>query len=255
MVELAVEARPVAGGWMTWGGKGAFVNKASGLGLDGPVPEGAAEEIVAFFESRGVEPQVELCPYVHPALLAALAEAGFRLREFENVLFRPLLGREDFRQALPFGWPSGLEVRHVDRTDRSAVEEYVRVSTQGFFPDGKEMSEGFRACALKAPRLPHYDSYLAWFDGRPAGAGGCSVRAGLSALFGVSVQGEFQNRGVQQALIAIRLERAAEVGSSGATIVSPPRGATERNAARMGFRMAYTRAVLVRPGPGLERSP
>jgi predicted N-acetyltransferase YhbS len=255
MVELAVDARPVAGGWMTCGGPGDFVNKACGLGLEGPVSAGAAEDIVDFFQSRSVEPQVELCPFVHPSLLAALANAGFQLREFENVLFRPLPGGEDFRQALPQGWPAGLEVTRVDPADARAVEEYVRLSTQGFFSEGREMSEGFRASALKAPRLPHSDSFVARLDGQSIGAGGCASRAGLTALFGTSVLSEFRGRGVQQALIATRLARAVERGSPAATIVSHPRGATERNAARLGFRMAYTRAVLVRPGPALSSSP
>jgi GNAT superfamily N-acetyltransferase len=255
MVELAAEARPVAGGWMTCSGKGAFVNKASGLGLQGGVPHGTVDEVVAFYESRGVEPLVELCPYAHPSLLAALAGAGFRLREFENVLFRPLLGREDFRRALPKGWPSGLHVTRVDPTDTGAVEEYVHLSMEGFFSDGRQMSAGFRASALKAPRLPHYDSFVARLDGRAVGAGGCCLREGLMALFGTSVRPEYQNRGVHQALIATRLERGAEVGSTGATIVSQPNGPTERNATRLGFRLAYPRAILVRPGPGLEPSP
>jgi hypothetical protein len=114
MLELCVEARPVAGGWMTFGGPGAFVNKASGLGLDGPVPEGSAHDIVDFFAARGAEPQVEVCPFVHPSLLAALAANHFQLREFENVLVRPLPKAEDFRRELPKGWPAGLEVTRVD---------------------------------------------------------------------------------------------------------------------------------------------
>ena len=83
MVELADEARPVAGGWLTFGGPGAFVNKACGLGLDGPVTGVVAEEVLSF---RGAEPRVEICPFVHPSLLRVLADAGFELQEFENVL-------------------------------------------------------------------------------------------------------------------------------------------------------------------------
>ena len=117
------------------------------------------------------------------------------------------------------------------------------------------MSVGFRASALKAPQLPHYDSFVARLGGELVGAGGCASRAGLTALFGTSVRSDFRGRGVQQALIAQRLARAVERGSLGATLVSAPQGTTERNAVRLGFRLAYARAILVRPGPGLERSP
>lgn len=175
MVELATEAQPLEDGWMTFGGPGAFVNKACGLGLAGPIAKEAARDLVDFFASRGVEPRVELCPYVHPSLLAALGRAGFQLHEFENVFFRPLGETENFRAALPSGWPEGLQVSCVDATDAEAVEEYVRVSTQGFFPDGKAMSKGFWESAVKAPLLPHTDSFVARLAGQAVGAGGAPL--------------------------------------------------------------------------------
>jgi GNAT superfamily N-acetyltransferase len=255
LVELALEAHPVAGGWMTFGGRGAFLNKACGLGLVGPVPQRAVEELVNFFQSRGVQPQVEVCPYVHPSLLAELASAGFQLREFENVLVRCLEEAEDFRLALRAPWPAGLLIRRVDRGDAGAVEEYVRLSTHGFFPAGKAMSEGFLRATHKAPLLPHYDSFVARLDGLAVGASGCASRAGLTTLFGTSVLPGFRGRGIHQALIAARLERASERGSPLATIVSHAGLATERNAVRLGFRLAFTRAILVRAGEGLDASP
>ena len=255
MVELSEEAQPVEDGWMTFGGVGAFVNKACGLGLSGPVAPVAAREILDFFQSRGVEPKVELCPYVHPSLLSALGSAGFHLVEFENVLVRPVPESTEEARAFASVPPTGLSVTRVDASDAQAVEEYVRVSTAGFFPDGKRMSEGFWQSALKAPQLPHYDSFVARLEGQPVGAGGCATRGGLLALFGTSVLPAFRGRGVQQALIAARLERGRERGTTEAVIVSLPGASTERNALRFGFRMAYTRAVLARRGEGLVPSP
>ena len=60
---------------------------------------------------------------------------------------------------------------------------------------------------------------------------------------------------MQQALIVARLECTRARGCTLATIVSHPGIPTERNSVRLGFRMAYTRAVLVRPGDGLVPSP
>jgi GNAT superfamily N-acetyltransferase len=254
MVELSAEAEPVEDGWMTFGGLGAFVNRACGLGLSGPASKEAARDVVDFFVSRGVEPRVELCSYVHPSLLRALGKAGFELLEFESVLYRRLEAEEDFFQALPCGWPEGLTVSRVDAQDALAVEEYVRVSHQGFLQDGAKLSEGSRQSALKAPVLPHYDSLVARLHGTPVGAGGCATRGSLLALFGTSVQAEFRKLGVQQALMAARLEHGRARGATLATIASLPGAATERNALRLGFRMAYTRAIFVRPGEGLAPS-
>jgi len=65
----------------------------------------------------------------------------------------------------------------------------------------------------------------------------------------------FRRRGIHQALIAARLERARALGSALATIVSHPGQPTERNAARLGFRMAYARTVHVQPPSGAPVAP
>ena len=71
------------------------------------------------------------------------------------------------------------------------------------------------------------------------------------AFFGLRVLPEFRRRGIQQALIAARLNYAAARGARLATIGSRPGAGTERNVRRMGFATAYTKPVMVRPGPGL----
>jgi len=255
MVELAVEAEPVAGGWMTFGGRGAFVNKACGLGLEGEVPAESAERIRTFFRDWQVEPTVEICPFVHPTLLEALAEAGFQLHAFENVLVRPLDPAEDLRRALSHPWPEGVVIDRIDASEPAQVETYVRVSSSGFFAAGTEMSDSFFRMSLKAAGLPGADCFVARVDGEVVGAAGCANRQGVTSLYGASVLPAFRRRGIQQALIAARLERGAQRGSRRATIVSHPGIPTERNAARLGFRMAYTRSVLVCPGAGPVRPP
>jgi GNAT superfamily N-acetyltransferase len=254
MREFALESRPLADGWMTFAGPGAPATKACGLGLSGPVPDSVAEEACDFFESRGAEARVEVCPFVHLSLLHTLGRAGFQLQEFENVLVRPLLPGEDLPTKVPGGWPAGLTVEALDSGDARAVEEYVRVALSGFVPEGQAPAKGLQEMALLAVRLPGYDSFVARRDGQVVGAAGCATRAGTTSLFGASVLPSFRGRGVQQALILARLHCARARGSTRATIVSNPGIPTERNAARLGFQMAYARAVLVRPGAGLVPS-
>lgn len=76
--------------------------------------------------------------------------------------------------------------------------------------------------------------------------------AEVCALFGLSLLPEFRRRGIQQALIAARLNSASVRGARLATIGSKPGAETERNVRRMGFATAYTKPVMVRPGPGLS---
>jgi ribosomal protein S18 acetylase RimI-like enzyme len=248
MVELAAEARPVAGGWMTFGGPGAYVNKACALGLDGPVAASEVDALVDFFGARGVLPRVELCPFADRSLLHALAGRGFGLLEFRNVLFRRLIEDEDPRRLLPGGWPTGLEVERIDPASDAQVDTFVRVSGSGFTAEGEPISAVFSGLGVRAARLPGYDAFLARLDGEVAGAAGCATRDGVTALFGASVLPAFRRRGLQQALLVARLERGRERGSTLATVVASPGLTTERNASRLRFRMAYARAVLEGPG-------
>ena len=75
------------------------------------------------------------------------------------------------------------------------------------------------------------------------------------SLFGTSVLPAFRRRGIQQALIAARLGRALSLEAELASITSHPGIPTERNAARLGFQLAFARSVLVKRGPGLVPSP
>jgi GNAT superfamily N-acetyltransferase len=75
------------------------------------------------------------------------------------------------------------------------------------------------------------------------------------SLFGTSVLPAFRRRGIQQALIAARLGRALSLRADLASITSHPGIPTERNAARLGFQLAFVRSVLVKRGPGLVPSP
>ncbi|RKH04159.1 N-acetyltransferase [Corallococcus sp. CA053C] len=253
-VGLATESAPLADGWMAFGGVGSYVNKSCGYGLGQEVTGAQLDALVDFFSSRGVEPKAELSPYTPVPLLHALAERGFVLREFETVLYRPLRETEDLRK-LSRGAPAELTIERIDPSDDAAVRRFAEVSGSGFVPEGETLSEGFLAMGMKGARTPGTDAFVAWLNGVPVGAGGCETSDGLTSLFGTSVLPAWRRRGIQQALIAARLVRAVELGSDVAAIMSGPGIPTERNAMRMGFLMAYARAVLVKHGAGLEPSP
>jgi GNAT superfamily N-acetyltransferase len=254
VVALAMESAPLADGWMVFAGVGSYVNKSCGYGYDREVTGAELDAMVDFFSSRGVEPKAELSPFAPVALLQGLAERGFVLREFETVLYRPLLAGEDLGR-LSRGAPPGLRIERIDPADDAAVRTFVELSGSGFVPEGESLSEMFLALGIKGARNPASDSFVAWLDGVAVGAGGCETSEGLTSLYGTSVLPAYRRRGIQQALIAARLARGLERGSDLACIMSGPGIPTERNAMRLGFLMAYSRAVLVKHGAGLEPSP
>ena len=88
--DVADESEAIAGGWMCFAGKGSWANQAIGLGLDGPVSDAQLDRLVAFFRERGVEPRVQVCPFVDATLVKGLGRRGFVVRQFENVLAREI---------------------------------------------------------------------------------------------------------------------------------------------------------------------
>ena len=252
---LARDSEPVAGGWMAANGPGSYLNKAVALGFDGVPTDEDVARIDRFFASRGIEPRAELTQFAPLPFLRRLAEHGFVLQEFENTLVLPLHGLPAPRTLLPGAWPEGVRIERVDPRDDRQVELFVRTGASGFVPEGEELPVEYLHTGVRAARMPEHDSYLAWVGDEPAGAGGCGTRRGVTSLFGTSVLSNFRRRGIQQALMAVRLERALALGSDLADITSHPGIPTERNAGRLGFRLAFVRPVLVKRAPGLVPSP
>lgn len=252
---LAADAEPVAGGWMAANGTGSYLNKAVGLGFEAEPSDEDVARIERFFASRGIEPRVELTPFAPVGFLRRLAEHGFVLQEFENTLVLPIAELGELARRMPSGWPENVRIQPLDATDGPQLRTFVETSARGFLPEGAPLPDSYLQTGLKAARDPHHHGFLAYADGVIAGAAGSSIHRGVLSLFGATVLPAFRRRGIQQALIAARLGRALAQGAELASITSHPGIPTERNAARLGFRLAYVRAVLVKRGPGLVPSP
>lgn len=254
-VDVGRESEEIGGGWMTFVGVGSWANQACGLGLQGLVTDEDLDRLVEFYVSRGVEPRIEVCPFVDETLITGLSRRGFRLREFENALTRELPPNEDLRAVHPNGWPEGLVLVHVDPTDDVQVSTFAEMSTQGFRAAGEPLSDVYKVTTTKTVRHPRCDSFLARFQGTDVGGGGMESSDQVAYLFGTSVARTHRRKGIQAALILRRLELARERGCSIAVIHSQPGLPTERNALRMGFIPGYTKVVLTMSGSGLEPSP
>jgi GNAT superfamily N-acetyltransferase len=260
LADVSLEHAPFAGGVCGFGGPGSWQNGAYGAGLSGPVDDAEIDRFCAFYRERGVEPRIELAPVAHETLVRGLAERGFVIQDFENVLYRELRDGDDYRAALPHGWPataSGepLSIRAVDAHDERELLVYTQVSGSGFRPEGAPVNEVELATARRSFRTPYCEIFLASFGEEPAAGAAIERHGPLVCLFGMSTLPAHRHRGVQLALLAHRLERARALGAGIATIGSKPGVATERNAARMGFHVAYTKVILRKPEPGLEPSP
>ncbi len=247
--EVALERREVAGGFMCRGEPGTWVNVAVGLGLAGPVSGPEVDAMVDWFEGVGIEPRVEVAPFVDGSLMQELANRGFVLRVFENVFFRPLKRGETVMPVHPLA--PGIELRRVNGGDVGQVRAFALAVATGFAPEGVAARPADIDVMARCASHPRTIALGAYVDGACVGGGSIEVYGEAAGLYGLAVTAPYRKKGIQQALIAQRLRLASETGAKFAAISSRPGVATERNVRRMGFEVAYTKVTMVRPRKGL----
>jgi GNAT superfamily N-acetyltransferase len=184
-----------------------------------------------FFRERNVAVLHEVSPLANKALLPILNERGYRPVEFTSVMFLPLEGRAAGAVS------RGLQVRAVEKEDR---EIWARTVAQGWselaeFSD--VMLEFARVSAHRENGVP----FLVELDGQPIASGDLAIHDGVALLAGASTIAAWRRRGAQNALLESRLQYATKAGCDLAMFGAEPGSASQRNAERQGFRIAYTR--------------
>jgi len=230
-----------AGGVATFGGKTYPANHIVGLGLYGPVTTVSLDQVEDFYRSRGVPCEIVVSPLADPSLRELLASRGYRITEFNSVMIQRL---EDLQFVDP---ADGIT---LERVTPSTERLWSDVVTEGFSEYGPLPENLLRPMAT----LPDAINLLARVEGVVAGGGMAYVMrdANIVALFGTATLPQFRRRGVQRALIQRRLWEAAQSGCEYAVVSTMPGSGSQRNMERHGFRVAYTKIVMVRSWPGLE---
>jgi GNAT superfamily N-acetyltransferase len=233
---------PVAGGAACFAENGSPMNKVVGLGFHGVPSSGDLDEIERAFASRGVDTQVELANLADPEIGAALTGRGYRLVSFENVLGRAL---HDTPQPVT---PQGVEVRLSD--DHTAwldvvVGGFAHPDAEGV-PSHEEFPREIVVNAVSDVEKAGATPYLAFCDGVVAGGGSMRMSEGIAQLTGAATAPSYRRRGVQTALLSVRLADAARAGCDLAVVTTQPGSKSQQNVQRRGFHLLYTRAVLVK---------
>ncbi|MFG0329162.1 MAG: GNAT family N-acetyltransferase [Phycisphaerales bacterium] len=246
----------IADGAMTFAGPGNWANQTAGVGLHGEISDDDLDRLVDFFTSRGVEPKIEVASFAHESLIAGLQQRGFGLREFEHVWALDLTNEANLDPSLEQAIDASVSIDEVPRDDDATIRAFAVTTTSGFVPAGADDAfiESLYRQAEQIARFEQCDAFIARVDGELAGGGGMETNHGVVALFGASVLPPFRRRGAQTALILARLRRGRARGAKIGVIHSKPGIPTERNAARLGFQLAYVKAIMAMPGEGLIRS-
>jgi GNAT superfamily N-acetyltransferase len=239
---------PVAGGAASFAGEGSPYNKVAGLGFDGLPQAQDLDSIERAFAAHGAPTQVELAHLAEPAIGRALTERGYQLESFENVLGRSL----DPAEA-----PRALSDVDIRPSPDEELEAWLKVMAEAVAqPDtqGLAWHEEFPRTvyeeALRDAVGAGVRRYAAVRNGSLAGGAGLRVVDGIAQFAGAATAPAHRRKGIQNALLAVRLADAANQGCDLAIVITQPGSKSQQNAQRQGFHLLYTRAVLVKQVDG-----
>jgi len=236
--EIGAACEPICGGHMIFAGVGSPIGRTVGMGFDGSATAADLDRMEDFYRSHGAPSQIDVCPLTDPPLLELLKQRGYVMAELNNVMFRRLEG------ASQGGAPAGAKIR-AGRAEEA--DAFAAIVQRSFFPEGNAPADFL----LMLSPLYQFEGGLAFvaeIDDKPVACGaGLVIRErGIVALFGAGTLPEFRRRGLQTALFHVRMEAAAKAGCEYAVVVTQGGTTSQRNAERLGFRVAYSKATLIK---------
>jgi GNAT superfamily N-acetyltransferase len=221
----------VAGAYAMFDTPTSPVTQTFGLGLFDEVTDAEIDRIAQFFQERGAPVFHEVSPLADPALLALLSNRNYRPIEFTSVMFRPI-----DHNLLETNSSANIQARVVQKGE----EELWAQTTARGWSHLPELTPFILEMAKLNAHSPAV-SFFAERDGRPIATGGLCLWQGVALLAGACTVPEARKQGAQLALLESRLRYAREHGCDIAMICAQPGSASQRNAERHGFRIAYTR--------------
>jgi hypothetical protein len=223
----------VAGAYVIYDGVQSPLTQTFCLGLFQAATRAHLEVIEEFFRTRGAPVFHEVSPLADPALPALLSERRYHPVEFTNVMFRPL------RDGPPWAPPPNpaIQVRLAGEND---YELWAQTAAKGW-GELTELGGSMLELARVSARRPGGLSFLAEREGQAVATGALTLCDGVAFLAGASTVPEARNQGAQRALLDGRLRHAAAHSCDLAMMGAQPGSASQRNAERQGFRIAYTR--------------
>jgi GNAT superfamily N-acetyltransferase len=224
----------VEGAYAMYDGPRSPCTQTFGLGLFEIPTTAGMDTLEEFFAERGAPVFHEVSPLADKSLLFMFHDRGYQPFEFTSVMFLDLSA-----PLASSGLHDGRVRARIARAEESGL--WAETAAEGWRELTEIISEPaadlLRAAAATEGAVP----FLAELDGTPVAAAYLATGDGVALLAGASTIPEWRNRGAQRALLDTRLRFAAAAGCDLAMVCAEPGSASQRNAERHGFRIAYTR--------------
>jgi ribosomal protein S18 acetylase RimI-like enzyme len=236
--EMNAAEEEICGGHMIFAGLGSPIGRATGVGLDRAFTTADLDRVEQFYGAHQAPAQVDLCPMHRPEVFELFKDRGYAIAELNNVLFRRLDVEEEFPTP-----PSGSEIRRSLMDEAEAAGAIVE---SAFFPDGAP--EAFRGLIAPFYQMDRALAFVASIAGKlvACGTGLVIPEHRVFALCGAGTLAEFRGRGLQTALLRARMAAAVDAGCEYAVVVTQGGTISQRNAERLGFRVAYSKVTVIK---------
>lgn len=220
----------VAGAYAMFDGISSPLTQSFGLGMFAPATASDFDRLERFFAERRAAVFHEVSPLADASALALLTSRGYRPIEFTSVMARPLPTPSPSA-------PSSCDVRVVAANE---FELWAQTAAAGW-GESPELAAFMLSLGRVSAARKNAVSFLGEMEGRPIAAGALSLHGKVALLAGASTVPSARRQGAQRALLEARLRYAAANGCTIAMMCAQPGSASQRNAEREGFRIAYTR--------------
>jgi hypothetical protein len=231
--ELGAQWIRVAGTYAMFDGPCSPVSQTFGLGvLAEPTDEDLAT-LESFFQQRGAPVCHEVSPLAGLAVAELLSRRGYKPIEFTSVLYKPILPGT----VSPAPSDSRLRTRLMATGEN---ELWAQISARGW-GEHPEWTEFLLSAGRLAAQCEGLLGFIAELDGRPVANGALWCHESVALMGGACTVPEARRQGAQRALFECRMAAALARGCDLAMMCAEPGSASQRNAERQGFRVAYTR--------------
>ena len=239
--EIGAAEEEICGGHMVFAGLGSPIGRVTGAGFGQPLTAEIVDRIECFYGEHKAPSQVDLTPLHRPEVFEMFKERGYSIAELNNVLYRKLEPGEEFPSP-----PKGCEVRRSHPEEADITGAIVETA---FFPNGAP--EGFGGLIAPLYQMESALAFVATIHGKPVACGTGLVIAAhkVFALCGAGTLADYRARGLQTALLQARMSAAVKAGCEYAVVVTQGGTTSQRNAERLGFRVAYIKVTVINPNP------
>jgi GNAT superfamily N-acetyltransferase len=220
-----------AGAYAVFDGIDSPITQSFGLGIFEELSPASLDVIERFFLDRGGPVLHEVSPFAGVAALDLLCTRNYRPIEISNVLYRPVE---------PTAEHQGHIGVHVIGPEEAQL--WARISAKGWAHEHPELLDFLLQLGTISSAREQSLCFLAEVDAKPGAAGVLCIHNGVALFGGSATIPELRRRGLHKALLHERMRYAFDQGCDLAMMVTEPGSASQRNAEREGFCIAYTRS-------------